>query len=168
MARHMRLDAEVTREYAIVMDTGDSVVEELLAFARERELRTASFTAIGAFSRCTLAFYDLDAKEYLGIPVEEQAEVVSLAGDVVRTDDGDWQVHAHAVLGLWDGTTRGGHLRHAVVRPTLEVMLSETPRGLTRRFDPDSGLALIDLDAGEPVTDPNPLRHGLAPATGEH
>ncbi|PSL57385.1 hypothetical protein B0I31_102363 [Saccharothrix carnea] len=168
MARHVRLDAEATRAYAIVMQTGDSVVEELLAFARERQLRTTSFTAIGAFSRCTLAFYDLDTKEYLGIPVEEQAEVVSLVGDVVGTDVGDWQVHAHAVLGLWDGTAKAGHLRHAVVRPTLEVMLTESPRGMTRRFDPDSGLALLDLDAGEPVTDPDPLRHGLAPATGEH
>ncbi|WP_202919403.1 PPC domain-containing DNA-binding protein [Saccharothrix deserti] len=164
----MRLNADAVRDYAIVMETGDSVVDELLVFAHERELRTASFTGIGAFSRCTLAFYDVEAKEYLDNPVEEQAEVVSLVGDVVRTDDGGWQVHAQVVLGLRDGAARGGHLRHAVVRPTLEVMLIESPRGLTRRFDPDSGLALIDLGAGEPVTDPNPLRHGLAPETGSH
>jgi predicted DNA-binding protein with PD1-like motif len=31
------------------------------------------------------------------------------------------------------------------VRPTLEVVLTELPRHLRRRFDPDSGLALIDL-----------------------
>jgi uncharacterized protein len=32
----------------------------------------------------------------------------------------------------------------ALVRPTLEVMLTETPAHLRRRFDPDSGLALIN------------------------
>jgi predicted DNA-binding protein with PD1-like motif len=30
------------------------------------------------------------------------------------------------------------------VRPTLEIVLTETPRHLHRRFDPGSGLNLID------------------------
>jgi hypothetical protein len=32
------------------------------------------------------------------------------------------------------------------VRPTLEVMVTETPSALRRRHDPATGLALIDLD----------------------
>jgi uncharacterized protein len=33
------------------------------------------------------------------------------------------------------------------VRPTLEVVLVETPAHLRRRLDPATGLALIDLQA---------------------
>jgi predicted DNA-binding protein with PD1-like motif len=54
-------------------------------------------------------------------------------------------VHAHAVLGRRDGSTRGGHLLEGHVRPTLEVMLVESQASLRRRSDPATGLALIDL-----------------------
>jgi uncharacterized protein len=53
-------------------------------------------------------------------------------------------LHAHVVLGKADGTAPSGHLIRAAVRPTLEVVITETPRHLHRRFDPESGLALID------------------------
>jgi predicted DNA-binding protein with PD1-like motif len=53
----------------------------------------------------------------------------------------------HTVLGLGDGSTRGGHLLEGVVRPTLEVSLVETPQHLRRRQRPELGLALIDLAA---------------------
>jgi predicted DNA-binding protein with PD1-like motif len=159
------LNTNVSRNYAVVLDSGDSVMDELLTFARESNLQTTSFTAIGGFSECTLAFFEVDSRQYLDIPVQEQAEVLSLIGDIVRDEDGGWQVHAHAVLGLRDGATRGGHLKEGRVRPTLEVMLTESPTGLNRRYDRETGLALIDLGAESPVAERDPLRHGLAPPT---
>ncbi len=39
---------------------------------------------------------------------------------------------------------RGGHLLEGIVRPTLEVMLTESPAHLRRRHDPRFGIALID------------------------
>ncbi len=50
-----------------------------------------------------------------------------------------------ALLGKAAGTAHGGHLLEARVRPTLEVMLVESPAHLTRRFDEETGLALLDL-----------------------
>jgi len=50
----------------------------------------------------------------------------------------------HCVIGLRDGTTRGGHLLEARVWPTLEVIVTEWPGYLRKRFDPAIGLALID------------------------
>lgn len=163
MARFTTLTDNVERTHAVVLDAGDSAMDELITFARSRRLRSASFTGIGAFSRAMLAFFDVEAKQYRDIPVGEQSEVLSLVGDIVRAEDGDWQVHAHVVLGLRDGSTRGGHLRSATVRPTLEVVVTETSQPLRRRHDEVSGLALIDLADGSPIEDPNPLRHGLAP-----
>jgi predicted DNA-binding protein with PD1-like motif len=90
-----------------------------------------------------LAYFDWEKKDYLKNPVREQVEVVSLIGDVALAPDGTPKVHTHAVLGRRDGTALGGHLLEAHVRPTLEVTLTETPRHLHRRHDPQSGLALI-------------------------
>ncbi|WP_199432879.1 PPC domain-containing DNA-binding protein [Qaidamihabitans albus] len=163
MADFQTLGDGPPRTYVVVAAVDDPVVETLRVFARQQRLEAASFTAIGGFSRSTLAYFDVESKRYLDIPVDEQAEVLSLVGDIVRAPDGDWQVHAHAVLGLRDGSTRGGHLREAAVRPTLEVMVTESPAQVARRFDEHSGLALIELRDSSPVTDPDPVRHGLAP-----
>lgn len=134
------------RTWALVFDSGDDVMPGLLDFARAQGLTASRFTAIGAFERLTLGYFDWRTKEYAKIPVEEQVEVVSLIGDIAR-GDGEPQVHAHVVVAKRDGTAHGGHLLAARVRPTLEVMLIESPSYLARRFDAASGLALIDVDA---------------------
>jgi uncharacterized protein len=77
--------------------------------------------------------------------VDQQCEVLSLVGDVALGEDGP-QPHVHAVLGLPDGTTRGGHLLEGYVWPTLEVVIRETEAGLRKTYRPEIGLALIDLD----------------------
>jgi predicted DNA-binding protein with PD1-like motif len=64
---------------------------------------------------------------------------------VALAEDGKPAVHAHIVIGQSDGAARGGHLLEAHVRPTLEVVLVESPAHLHRRFDPKCGLALIQL-----------------------
>jgi predicted DNA-binding protein with PD1-like motif len=130
--------------FVLVFDTGDEVTRELLAFAREYQLDAASFTGIGAFQSVTLGYFEIDTRDYKRIPVNEQVEVVSLVGNIARGDDGP-KLHAHVVIGRSDGSALGGHLIDARVRPTLELVLVETPAHLRRRSDPATGLALIDL-----------------------
>ena len=134
------------KTYALVFDKGDEVVTELTNFATRHQLAAAHFTAIGAFSQATLGYFDRARKDYTKIPVREQVEVLSLVGDVAR-QDGAPKIHAHVVIGKRDGTAHGGHLLDARVWPTLELVLTESPRVLSRVSDRDSGLALIDLDA---------------------
>jgi predicted DNA-binding protein with PD1-like motif len=49
------------------------------------------------------------------------------------------------VVGMRDGAARGGHLLSAIVRPTLEVIVVESPSYLARQHDPSSGLSLIRI-----------------------
>ncbi len=136
------------KTFALVFDTGDEVVSELTSYAKDNDLTAASFTAIGAFSGATLGYFDMESKAYKKIPVEEQVEVLSLVGDIATKEDGEPQVHAHVVVGRSDGTTRGGHLLEAHVRPTLEVIVVESPEHLQRKTDKETGLALISLRDG--------------------
>lgn len=135
------------RSFVLVFETGDEVMQGLLGFARDRSLSAARFTAIGAFSEVVLGYFDWERKDYLHIPVREQVEVLALTGDVAL-DKNEPAVHAHVVVGLRDGSTRGGHVMEARVRPTLEVMLVESPVELRKRIDAESGLALIDPGSG--------------------
>lgn len=133
------------RAYIVVADPGDEAAGMLGEFARDQGLTAAQLTAVGAFARATVGWFDRDAKDYRAIEVDEQCEVLSLLGDVAMGEDGP-AVHAHMVLGLANGTVRGGHLLRGEVWPTLEVIVREAPAELRKTFRPDIGLALIDLE----------------------
>ena len=134
------------KTYVLVLEKGDEAVSSIEGFARENSLGAAQLTGIGAFSRAVLGFFDWETKQYRKIPVSEQVEVVSLIGDVALGPDGKPALHPHVVLSRADGMAMGGHLLEAHVRPTLEVILTESPAHLRKRKDPESGLALIVPD----------------------
>ena len=143
--RSKLLNADPPVTYAVVLDTGDEVAGALGKFVRDQEVEAASVTAIGAFSRTLLGYFQWETKQYKQIAVEEQVEVLSLLGDVAVGDQGP-TLHLHAVLGKADGSVVGGHLLEAHVRPTLEVILIQPSSYLRKRKDPETGLALISID----------------------
>jgi len=140
---HFKIIEQQPETYVIVFSTGEELASGLKQFASDRKLGGSSFKAIGAFSSVKLGWFDWDAKQYRpSVTLNEQVELVSLIGDVALAD-GRPQVHAHVVVAKKDGTAHGGHLMEAYVRPTCEVVLTESPEKLRKRFDPESGLALI-------------------------
>lgn len=135
-------DAATNTTFTLAFETGDAVLETLDAFIARRNIRGAHFTGLGAFAEAQLAFYDLDAKEYQPLNVDEQTEVASFTGNVALYE-GEPRLHVHAVLARRDGSTIGGHLLEATVRPTLEVTVTETTGTLQREYDEASGLPLL-------------------------
>ncbi len=118
------------RIFSLVFDPGDEAMEGLDAFARREGLRDASVTGIGALQAVTLARYNDEAKRLEPIPLpEEQVEVLSFIGEITTPQDKP-NVHVHVVLGRRDGTTWGGHLVRAVVRPMLVLTVAESDRPL--------------------------------------
>ena len=135
------------RTFALVFDTGDSVMDQLKAFAAKEKLAGAQFTGIGAFSAVTLGYFDREKKDYVGHDYAEQVEVASLTGDVALGPDRKPAIHVHCVLGRSDCSALAGHLLKATVRPTLELVLTESPVHLRKKYDATAGLALIDLES---------------------
>jgi uncharacterized protein len=134
------------RTFAVVFDKGDDVRKTLLEFANANRFSDAHLTAIGAFSEVTLGYFDRQGKDYKEIPIREQVEVLSFAGNIAVTD-GKAQLHAHIVVGKSDGSAHGGHFLGGRVWPTLEMILTELPVHLRRVHDQETGLALISLAA---------------------
>lgn len=135
-------ESQGQKTFALIFNIGDEVMETITRFAREQGLTSAHFSAIGAFESATIAYFDWEKKSYLRNPMSEQVEVVSLLGDVAESEKGP-KVHAHVVLGRRDGSAMAGHLMEGRVRPTLEVILVESPAHLRRQHDDQTGLALI-------------------------
>jgi uncharacterized protein len=133
-----------TRVWIAVLEMGEEAKEQLLALAKKEGIENASFVALGAFEKATIAYFDWQKKKYQNIPVDEQVEVITLLGDIIPDDTGKASLHAHTVLGRSDGSTRGGHLIEGHVRPTLEITVTELPAHLKRHKHPELGLALIE------------------------
>ncbi|HEX4124077.1 MAG TPA: PPC domain-containing DNA-binding protein [Tepidisphaeraceae bacterium] len=139
------------RQWAVIFDPGDKVMETLKVFAAQQQLHAAHFTGIGAFQSVTVAWFDLASQKYLPIEIDEQVEVLSLIGDVADSD-GKPAVHAHICVAKRDGTAHGGHLQSGKVRPTLELIVTESPAHLRKTFRKEFGLPLIDIDRSSDIS----------------
>lgn len=138
-------EANGARTFAIVLSTGDEVTACLQEAIATHKIEAAQFSAIGAFAKAALGYFDWESKDYIRNDINEQVEVASLIGDVALGPNGKPALHIHCVLGRRDGTPIAGHLLKAEIRPTLEIVLTDTPSHLRKRLDPESGLALLSL-----------------------
>jgi len=145
-----KLSGEAGSETRVaILDSGEEAFATLTKFANDAAITAASLTAIGAFERATVGWFDFEKKTYKKIEVADQCEVLSAIGDIAVCDDGKASLHVHVVLGLADGSTRGGHLLEGKVRPTLEVVITDTAAHLRRKKKPELGIALIDFAKGK-------------------
>ena len=123
------------------LDHGAEIISQITDIARERKIRAAAISAIGALSRADLGFYDQAGREYLVRAVEEPVEIASCAGNISLLD-GQPFVHAHAVLADSSGVTFAGHLVRGSIF-AAELFLQELPQqDLHRTPDSQTGLNL--------------------------
>ncbi|HVW76290.1 MAG TPA: PPC domain-containing DNA-binding protein [Alloacidobacterium sp.] len=142
---HSKQIAAIPKTFVLILDTGDELLSSLKSFAKTEQLSASSFKAIGALSDAALGWFNWETKKYeTSVALHEQVELLSLIGDIAFKNS-EPQIHAHLVIGRRDGTAHGGHLLNATVRPTCEIVITESPQHLQKEIDPESGLALIRL-----------------------
>ena len=122
------------KTYVLIFDIGDEVVSTLTQFAKDQSLAGSRVEAIGAFSDLTVAWFSWEKKQYMPIPIQEQVEVVSFLGNVALFN-GQPVLHLHVVVAKSDGSAYGGHLVSGHARPTLEMVITESPKHLQRAFN---------------------------------
>jgi len=130
------------KTHLLVLRTGDDALKAIAEFATQKSIEGGSFSAIGAFETATIAYWNRETKEYEPIEVAEQVEVLTMTGNVAMGGK-ERRLHAHVILGRRDGSTVGGHLMKATVRPTLEVFMVDLGMRLTRSRDEATGLWLL-------------------------
>src|ERR1700704_5224748 len=87
MKNKLLIANEGERTFVLVLETGEDAFAAISRFATENDIGGASLTAIGAFSRATVGFFDFNTKTYQKIPINEQSEVLSAIGDIAIDDD---------------------------------------------------------------------------------
>lgn len=123
---------------------GENVTESILSFCAERQIPHAVVTAIGAIEDIEIGAYDLEARAYVKRELVGGWEVLALNGNFGWAD-GQPVLHVHATLSDLQCNVLGGHLFHAKVHVTLEVVLFPGTVPLQRGFDEATGLKLWQL-----------------------
>jgi predicted DNA-binding protein with PD1-like motif len=137
------LNAGEAPAYLLVFHTGQHVMKGLLAFANKHSLVAGHVTGIGAISDAVIGYFNPETNKYEQHEEREQAELLSLTGNLALDDKAPF-FHIHVALGMRDGAARGGHLFEATVRPTVELVLTTSPRPVQRKIDGDTHLPLLD------------------------
>ncbi len=130
--------------YLIVFSKGDEVVSGLTDFAKQYQVKSAHYTAIGDALSAKAGWYDYKRKEFKIIPIDT-AEVTSFIGDIAIYN-GKPVAHTHFSAATADGIVHGGHLLELIIGPTLELTVTTEPTALYKKLDPEFGAAFIDPD----------------------
>jgi len=117
--------ANTGRTFEVTMRKGDEVAAGLIEFAEQNHLKAAHFTGVGAFGSAVLGWFDPDKRAYKKIAVDQEAEVVSFAGNITM-QNGKPSLHAHCVVALSDGSTKGGHFIEGHVSLAMQVFVVDS------------------------------------------
>jgi len=117
--------------YEVTFGKGDEVASGLTEFAEKNHITTGHFSGVGAFSSALLGWTDPDKRAFKKVEINSEAELLSFVGDISMLN-GKPYVHAHAVVGFPDGSTKGGHFLEGHVSIVMEVFVTDDSEQVTK------------------------------------
>lgn len=131
-------DSGNVQSYVLIFSKGDEVVSGINEFARQHNIKSAHYTAIGDGLSAKIGFFDYGRKMFKVIDYPDPLEVASLIGDIAVYNNKPVS-HTHVTISKSDGTAHGGHLLELITGPTLELFMTVEPtplyKQLNREFD---------------------------------
>jgi len=134
--------ANTTQPFILALKMGEDLFESILRCADAANLRSASISGLGALDDVTVAYYNLETKQYQTKLFKGMYELVSLNGNITLVD-GKRFIHIHAALGTEEYNIVGGHIMSATVGPSAEIAILPLTEAINRQFDSLTGLKLM-------------------------
>jgi predicted DNA-binding protein with PD1-like motif len=130
--------------FVLRIDRGEEILESIKKFCIDTTITFGSVQGIGAAGRLVIGFFETGTKKYHSREFVGDYEITSLLGNI-STLDGLPYLHLHVTVS--DGSLQafGGHLSEAVVSGTCEVIITSVKDQVTRSFDTEVGLNLLEL-----------------------
>ena len=127
----------------LVLNRGEELHTKLQEFAREHGLKGAWVQGLGGSGAMTLGYYNLTERKYEWQEFSDNLEILSLQGNLAWVD-GEPFWHVHGTFGGRDFASVGGHVKEMVVGLTCELLVTPLDAPLTRVFDDETGLKLLN------------------------
>ncbi len=138
------------RIFAICLENGDIVHQEIEQFAREQSIEAASLIIIGGADKGSKLIVGPESGDELPVSsleyVLENVHEIAGTGTLFPDQNGNPVLHLHMACGR-SASTRTGCIRRGVrVWHIMEVILFELLESKGRRmFDPETGFNLLRL-----------------------
>ncbi len=129
--------------YTLNFKKGEEVVSGLLEFLKKENIHAAHITGLGAASKVTIAYYNLETKEYEKKTILEDVEILSLTGNTGVKEGGELVLHLHGVFGRRDFSAFGGHIFEMTISGAGEIHIASFAGKIHRAYDVESGLTLM-------------------------
>ena len=130
--------------FILRIDRGEEIVSTLKEFCAKEKIALGTVQGIGAVNSAVIGLFLAASKEYHTTTLSGDHEITSLAGNIT-TMDGQPYLHLHATLSDASFLAFGGHLTSAVVSGTCEIVIRTIDDTVSRTFDADAGLNVLDL-----------------------
>src|SRR3990170_2232087 len=95
---------KIENGYIVRLERGEKLVESLHSFCRQEKITSGWLSALGGAEAVTIAYFDLDGKQYKEKEFSELLEVTNLAGNIA-TLEGKIVFHVHGTFGRTDYST---------------------------------------------------------------
>ena len=129
--------------YYIRMDRGDEIFGRILSLCKKEKIRSAVYSGIGGIGVAESQIFQPETGTFALERIEGTLELVSLMGNVVCDENGEYYHHSHALLFYLEGTNQksvGGHMKSLTVSYTAEIELRPVLGGeIQRTYDPETG-----------------------------
>ena len=133
---------KVNNIYIVRLNVGEDIVESVKKFAQEQNIKFGTVTGIGAVNKAKIGLFNTETKEYQSTILEEDMEIISLAGNITEMN-GEPYIHLHIALANSEHNVKAGHLNMAVISATGEIIIEAIDGYVDREFDDDIGLNLL-------------------------
>lgn len=129
----------------IRLHQGEDLFDSLKEVARKCDLHTGVIiSGIGMLKQAELAFF-VAAGKYATVFFPEPRELASLSGNIIL-QDGEYQMHMHAVLADDKKQTVAGHLSKGKVNVTNEIAILKVSVEAKREQDEVTGLMALTFE----------------------
>lgn len=133
-------------DIVVRVDKGEELLAAVAEVCEKENILTSRVTGLGAVSEITLGIYALSEKKYYSKTYTGDYEIASLVGSTSR-QDGKPYLHLHATIGnIQTDECHGGHLSHAVIGATGEIVINVIDGAVGRKLDDEVGLNLFAFD----------------------
>ena len=133
----------------IRLDRGDELTGSILDICKAERIASATFSGIGGCSEARIQTFIPGTGTFETQTLRGMLELVSLTGNVITDDKGEYYHHTHAVFSFKDGEQHciaAGPIKSITVLYTAEIELRPVVGGnIKRKYDLETGTGFWNL-----------------------
>ena len=135
--------------YYVRLDRDDEIISSVLNICKTEGIHAATFSGIGGCGKAEIQTFIPETGLFETNELQGMLELISLSGNIITDDDGEYYHHTHALFSYKNGDQHcvsGGHIKSILVSYTAEIELRPVVGGgIKRKFDPETGTGFWDF-----------------------